>query len=210
MWILLLTKLPTEVSPPRGSIHWAGADAMDLGRAQKQKELSSDTDKTKYGTLTDEGDRYWDEVWNGYETKEDGAVWIIFDGEAIKVWPHEYSTPNEETINQCLMSADWSMSHFPMYGRTALFADPRTLIVKDRLDTYPRFDRDLYDAARIDGQDDLQAFYTAIGTLPLDLWFALGSHYAEKFGYSERDMDPKYKQAEIYEKIKSGWQEGVE
>lgn len=221
MWILLTTKLPTEVSPPKMSIHWAGASAVDVYKDRQQKLKSANWRKAlefnkgdlefwQSHKLLDCDDKYFDLATGfGYEPKEDGSVWIIFDNEPVKVWPHEHSKIKPENMELYLNGEEdgFSMSHFPMYGRTALYADPQSLSIQDNFDQYPRFDRTLFEAACIDGQNELQAFYTAVGGYPLDVWFALGSHYADIYGLTDRDRESKYKANEILSQIKSGWQE---
>lgn len=226
MWIYLREKLPALVSPPIGSIHWAGASAVDIARQHKQylesagwrKALTSDQsalEHWKTNRLIDEGNLYFDAVTGfGYEPKETGSVWIIFDGSPIKVWPHEYIIVNQDTLDEYLLGKvggiAYSNSHLPMYGRVPLFADPFTLKCVDQFNTYPLFQRDLHDAAMIDGQNALQAFYTAIGGMyPLDLWFAMGSHYSDIIGYRMIDLQPKYQTNPIYDSIKAGWDPGT-
>lgn len=211
MWIILTKKIPVEVSPPIMSIHWAGASATDLEKARKQnnstKENSFLFDKPE---LEDLGDKFFNTVMFKYEPKEEGSVWIVFDNTPIKIWPHEYNVLTKENFELYLLGEnndDCTMSHFPMYGRTPLYANPQTLDIEDRFCEYPRFDSMLYDAARIDGQNELQAFYTAICGYPLDLWFGVNCLYADIFGFDERDLEPRYKDDKIYESIKSGWQE---
>lgn len=200
MWIMLIKKLPTKVTPPRGSIHWAGANASVPEREIIQKI------QEKQARLVDIGDKFVDDFAN-YEPKEAGSVWIIFDSQPLKVFPHEYIELDKNTMKKVILGLDddYNMSHLPMYGRTALFADPLTLTPKPQFDEYPRFSKDLYEAAMIDGQLDLHAFYTAIGGYQLDLWFAMGIHYASSYGYTLEELTPNYDENSVLENIKSGW-----
>lgn len=218
MWIFLTQKLPTEVAPPAMSIHWAGASATDVERARKQQARSSQrlsTSRMDFAAwaqqpLVDLGDKYFDGARGyGYEPKEEGAVWIIFDNVPIKVWLHEYTVVKPENLHLYLMgegSDEYSMSHFPMFGSVPLFADPWTLKVSRRFAEYSAYNPELADAARVDGQNDLQAFYTAVGGFPLDLWYAIGEHYPH--GRREYEMTPVYRKLDpVLDNLRSRWKE---
>lgn len=214
MWIMLLNKLPTEISPPSHSIHWAGASAEDVHRSHKQKARAGLIPvKTKGMRLTDVGDKFSDEFF-GYEAKEEGAVWIIFDSEPIKVWPHEYSAVDKENMKEYIMltiDGHMCMSHVPMYGREALFVDPITnKFIKNGFEKHPEFNKETYEAALIDGAYQLEAFYTSLTRIPKNLWFSMNADYADALGLSKRERIAVYRRKEakdVYEQIKSGWDE---
>ena len=209
MWIRLIDKLPTQISPPAHSIHWAGA------KAEVEERLLEQEQKLENGNLFDMGDCYFDEAspFPCKEAKEEGSVWIIFDGEALKVFPHEYREVQD--MDLYLMGEDptesmVSASHFPMYGRKAILADPRTLKWTEDYNSYPRFDQEIFEASLIDGMNDVGAFYTAIKqseSLPRDLWFAMNDGYLDYLGVREQDREPSYKKNNVFEKIKSGWED---
>lgn len=208
MWILLTVKLPTEISPPKYSIHWAGASAEDVQKSLEQKKRT-DVEGLVYGTLMDMGDKYAGHF--GYEPKEAGSVWIVFDNVPIKAWPHEYVTLDSENMTMYLEGTtqdELSMSHVPMYGREPLFCDPITCkFIENGFERHPEFSRESFEAALLDGAHELTAFYTSLGRIPRNLWFSIVKPYADVYGITERDLEPKYQKQDIMAKIKSGWEE---
>lgn len=211
MWIILTQKVPAFGSPPKMSIHWAGANAADVVRQHKQKVGSGEIRLNDYDEpqLLDVGDKFVDNF-GYYEPKEDGSVWIIYDTDPVKIWPHEYSVVSDENLKMYLQGSgcEKTASHVPMYGSTPLLYDPMTTVETRQFTTYPRFNVEAYEAALIDGAEDITAFYTSLGNLPKDLWFALIKPYGDMFGLSTSDIMPIFKREnKVYEKIKSGWEE---
>lgn len=219
MWILIKHRLPTRPSPPLYSIHFAGASAEDVTLVHKQKNLAQVAgEMSRHGyreDFIDLGDRYLDAF--GYEPKEEGAVWILFDNEPIKVLPHEYSPISGDHLSNYILGLDdaeddYTMSHVPMYGRQPLFCDPKTMRAEPVFEQHPRFNRDTFEAALVDGQSELLAFYTALGVhdFPKDLWFSLVRAYGDHFGLNDDDMTPIYNnkpEDAIKDLIISGWKE---
>lgn len=205
MWIMLKNQLPISIAPPPMSIHWAGADAANFNELQKQ-QAGLDNE-----TLWDMGDKILPvpcySVIHGYEPKEEGSVWILFDAEPIKVWPHEYSVVSDTNLMLYLYGTegDYTMSHFPMYGRLPLYAHPISLQINPLFNEYPLFDSELYDAARIDGQDELQAFYTSIQGVQNDLWFAINSLYASYYGLTNNQLIPIFRNDTVKNEVLSRW-----
>lgn len=186
MWILLKDRLPVRPSPPAYSIHWADSYLVDV-----------------------EGLEFF-----GRDTKEDGAVWIIFDSEPIKVWPHEYDVISEENFWLYVLGDDnldgLTMSHVPMYGINALWMDPVSCTaIQDGFEQHPRFDKQIYEAAIIDGASDPQAFLAAFDGVPLDIWFAINAPYGAYFNLYEIDLLPLLAENRntVLDEIKSGWAE---
>lgn len=221
MWIMLKTKIPVEVSPPAMSIHWSGASAEDVGNLHRQKVLSGQLPGVKRtssqaleqeykGDLIDMGDKFAD--WFGYEPKEEGSRWILFDSVPVKVWPHEYTAIASPESLRMYLTGDTvehnTMSHVPMYSREALFCDPITLKPTNAFNLFPEFDSNIFDAALVDGANELTAFYTSLGRFPRTLWYAIVRPYGEYFGLSVTDMYPIFRKKDpVYEQIKQGWKE---
>lgn len=195
MWILLTKKLPTKVSPPIMSIHWA-------------VDILPETIKVDENLIA-LSDRFVDDFGH-FEPMEDGAVWIIFDGSPLKVFPHEYTELSEETLEMCLYGSapgEYNMSHAPMYGREALFVIPWSMEdVGENFEVHPLFNRSIYDAGLVDGLDEFGAFYMAVGSedgLPTDLWFAMLKSYSDAYRHSKQDREPLYDEDHLYDKIKA-------
>lgn len=215
MWIMLTCKIPVEVSPPVGSIHWSGASAADLNTVHRQSMRSKDFVKYKIrfdeliGPLDDLGDVYFDG--RGYEPKEELSRWIIYDSEPVKVWAHEFTQVSDENLALYLQGTAQEYidaSHVPMYSREALFAHPVKLKIVENFALYPEFDKDVYEAALVDGADQLTAFYTSLGRFPRNLWYAMVKPYGDMFGYKTKELYPIFrKKDEVYEQIKQGWKE---
>ncbi len=210
MWIILTAKLPTIPSPPMYSIHWAGASAADISKQRKQEKNSKKDNKLFTSTmLTDLNDKFLDNWSGGFEPKEDGAVWIIFDTEPLKVWPHEYNKLTQESFDLYLNGVsenNFTMSHMPMYGRTPLIVNPVTLIRENNLALHPTFNKDSYESAMIDGKNEISAIYTSMQGGLKDIWFMVITPYANYFGFSDEEKTPDYKDNKIYENIKAGWE----
>ena len=106
-WILLTAKLPTCVSPPKLSIFWSqpwpfeefinrkNAIRADLeGKGWRGDELEAET-RRKY-------DAHWGEfgpALRGRNPDYLNARQISFDGESIRVWPHEFSILTAEKMH---------------------------------------------------------------------------------------------------------------
>lgn len=114
MWIMLRKRLPCLVSPPKMSVHWsapwpgeaAGEGIPDFTRQQRQTCLRCGTliresepgaqcecaDGPEY--LTEQTDHTWDEPF-GKTSNWAFARKIIYKGEALRVFPHEFSALSE-------------------------------------------------------------------------------------------------------------------
>lgn len=191
MWIFLKKKLPTEVSPPKLSIHWSGASAEDLGTLKKQKE-------NRAQILEDAGEFFTDLF--GKVHKEEGARWILFGETPIKVFPDEYSALSEQSMAAYLghphIGDGRSITHLPREGKDYLLEDlgddigpvVEARITLEELGTYfaARLDTNHVLATYIALGVDLDNY---LGTLPTRLWFSMRELLANTFCYADEQRE---------------------
>lgn len=163
MWIMLIKKLPTVVSPPKMSIHWSVPWPMDVEKR-----------KSKYWEL-------WKvEIW-GCEPDYLGARKIRYKGENIRVWPHEFS----EIETPKLMG--WiNQEAFELISDSVAEEE----LIEEVLS---KGKRKVYDAALVDGCTSAQAMMVAFGKdptledpeLPAIGWYKCAEQYARYFCYED-------------------------
>jgi len=158
MWILLIKKLPTVVSPPKMSIFWSvpwpDADYVESQKIRKeswgatQAVISGDYEETielADGSILNE--------LGGREPNWKTARKIMFLDEAIRIFSYEYSVPTKENLRKYIEE-----SHELMAG-TAAEDEIITEVKRGRR-------KEIYDAALCDGCAHAQATMVALGQDP--------------------------------------------
>ena len=191
MWIMLIKKLPTVVSPPKLSLFysykhrptedeinrclkayiWAEYGGLRVTAHLEDKEL-----RDKYIAIIKDTDKIRDGLF-GYVPNEFKAVWIYYKNEKIKVYPHEYSILTPENLKSYMIK-----SHELMSDNYATEQIQNTKLCKGQ--------RFVYDAALVDGCDDFQAIMVALGKDPLDIpppigWWRCKPKYAQVYCYED-------------------------
>ena len=133
MWIMLIAKLPTGVSPPKLSIFWAEPWRGEIGEEMYRRmvldaycrEACKDREAPRRRDQDDWDLELWDEcskaIANGDFTPPEGteerrlgrclhpfgaepnwagALAILYGGEKIRVFPHEYSKLADERLKE--------------------------------------------------------------------------------------------------------------
>jgi len=160
MWILLITKLPTEISPPKLSIHWSRADGNSKIAQDQKEQLKLDEEASP-------DDPYFTFYPWGLEPNYIKARAIQYKGHSIRVLPHEYKQMPSDKMRdytQGLMGEE-----IPSHELVAVGPGDEALISA----ALKGEQQHIYDAALVDGAIHEQALLTALG---VDL-FAVGADY---------------------------------
>jgi hypothetical protein len=88
MWIMLIKKLPTVVSPPKLSIFWAQPWALEKYAFRNKKSHIEYVDPF------------------GIEPDYMGAMKIFYKGEQIRVFPHEFSVMDRKKMHDYIMGME--------------------------------------------------------------------------------------------------------
>lgn len=161
MWILLTKKLPTGPSPPKLSIFWSVAWPEKLSKMRKSEVRKLDLEE----------DFYFEEWANARK--------IRYKSSEIRVFPHEFNPVETKFIEEMVNGG----AHVLVPESVA----EETMIHK----VLRKGQREIYEAALIDGCSEAQAMATALGqdvTLP-DWkfppigWYKPNPEYARYFCY---------------------------
>ena len=164
-WIMLIQKLPTASSPPKLSIFWStpwpyepAVQAMQQIRRRMEKTGIT----TKLDAMAQEefAQSPYGEYGGPVGRNPDllNARAIRFDGETIRVWPHEFSVMTTEKMRFYVAEQGGAYTLRP---EDATPGSPLVKLLQDvTLDTDQRFVRD---AALVDGCTPEQATLVALG-----------------------------------------------
>lgn len=176
-WVMLTAKLPTSVSPPKMSVHWAIPWPNMSYAAAQAKRLGEDYDV--------EADRFVDELCFGFEGNWARARAIFYRGEKLRIFPHEFSVLKPE-----------NMRLYVEEGAIELVEDDLvTRYLGDR-SLKTRTQHEVYGAALVDGCDHWQAMMVALGEDPFGGgefppvgWWRMTKAYADYFCYEEEQQE---------------------
>lgn len=146
MWIMLIKKLPTVVSPPKLSIFWAQPWAGELKKlSKKEQQLMDDFDDVFpcFGRTPD-----WD-----------GAVGIYYKGEKIRVFPHEFSKMDRKKMHDYIFGIQGENIH----THELVVADVVSSAQKRLEEINDEALKPIRDAALLDGATPEMAFQIAMG-----------------------------------------------
>jgi len=166
-WIMLTRKLPTLVSPPKMSIHFSYPWPMENSNATKNKP--------KY-----DSDYAWASQSWVREHDYGGARKIMFRGEAIRVFPDEYSYVTNERLEEYLQKSHVLIQEDGWGVVDTSFKDKE--------------EKTIFEAALLDGASDYQALATLYATkiddipcLPPVGWLRIKEEYGLLF-CTEREL----------------------
>jgi len=155
MWIMLTTKLPTEVSPPKLSIFWSVPwvdEEMVKSQMEPAVRINGCTSKKKV-PCEKVGELVLGNSPFGLEPDFREARKILYKSESVRVFPHEFSVLKKENLRMYIEE-----SHELVAGSAA---------EDEILSEIKRGARkDTYDAALIDGATHAQATMVALGKDP--------------------------------------------
>ncbi len=182
MWIILITKLPTDPSPPKMSIHWSTAWPNEEYARRQQERLESEY-------LDDMGDFFVDTLRWGKEPNWADARQILYKEEVIRIFPHEFNAVGERMKLYVVGEGESEPSHHLVPSTVAeerLLRDVKTGVRKE-----------IYDAALMDGCTHAQALMVAWGKditlddfeVPAIGWYRCRREYAELFCYENELME---------------------
>lgn len=173
MWILLTDKLPTGPSPPKLSIFWS-IPWPDEPRVKMLRKRLLKTKRSLFGTLSYiyESDLVDADEW-------EGARKIRYKNSEIRVFPHEFNLVETKFIEEMVNGG----AHALVPESVAEEAMIHKVLKKGQ--------REIYEAALIDGCTEAQAMATALGqdvTLPNWKfppigWYRPAEKYAKFFCY---------------------------
>ncbi len=198
MWIMLRTKLPTEVSPPKMSLFWSVLwpgpwDDSMLGKIDRSGfgigayDPEETTDKRVKGRLTKrqlesfdyrplseeelKKEVFLDKNGFGFVPNWARARKIHYKETDIRIFPHEFSDIDNEKMQFYLNENAFEIVPNSVAENTLIYgSDGRT--VEDRpkfISEYPQSEQRLiYEAALIDGCTHAQALIVAFGGDPSD------------------------------------------
>lgn len=140
-WIILIKKLPTLPSPPKLSFHWSTAWPEPKWVEGQKKQMEDDYDEaaTLFPAL------------GGFEPNWARARKIHWAGEDLRVFPHEFN----------LLTAD--RMRFYLGENAYEFVAGDTATEQLRSEALDGETRPIFDAARLDGCDEMQALLVALG-----------------------------------------------
>lgn len=148
MWILLTAKLPTKPSPPKLSIFWSlpWPENKYVEKLRGKKRFT----KTFFGGDIPD----WIERQN-YEDARDANEWegarkIRYKDENIRIFPHEFNPVETKFIEDMLNGG----------AHTLIPESPAEEAVIQR--TLRKGEREIYEAAIVDGATEAQAMATAL------------------------------------------------
>lgn len=166
-WIMLTTKLSTQVSPPKMSIHYSFPWPEEKAFQSQKKRLDLKEE--------DEDDTFFfDDLW-GKEPNWKKARAIFYKGEKIRVFPHEFSVLKSE-----------NMASYANGNALELVEDESITKVLGGRTLKTRSQHEVYDAALVDGCNHWEAMMVAFGEEPTgDFppvgWWRLREDYASIF-----------------------------
>lgn len=216
MYIMLIKKLSTEVSPPAGSIHfsvpWFDEEKVldqleryhyyiyeqPLSREKTREIIKREIES---GNLEAPKGPIFDGLF-GYEHNESSARAILFDNKAIKVYDDEYSVIDKNNLLEYLLTP----SHIP-YGM-----GNKPLLYEDHVETETKvFERlDEMEAALLE-TNEVEAWYIAQGCdledfePPKNMWFKVLTVYGLYY-YDEEDLEMRISTpSEIEKQLVKQW-----
>ena len=201
---MLIAKLPTEVSPPKMSIFWAVPWRGDYGElAYKKKLIEAYNESHEIPGLWEEvqeaiskGDwnppdigsqsfsNTYSEVFPGREPNWAGAMAIQYKSEKIRVFPHEFSKIDDNTLKIYIAE-----SHEFVLGEV-----PEGEALKTDMEVSPE-KRSLYEAAILEGASKAEAILLSAGLMQIEEgtevkptgWYRCKLEYAQIF-CNKREM----------------------
>lgn len=209
MWVILTKKLPTKPSPPKLSLFWSVPWPDEkFGKRQileQKKNVSLYYDEDTIAEADD-----YDEIKNadvyyttlGKEGNFNRARRILYAGESIRVFPHEFSELSNAKMKYFISEG--------LYDFVAEGAASESLLgsITGELD---KEGKTIYEAALLDGCNPEQAMATAMG---IDLtvddpefpplgWYKVKPEYGCVFAYEEELQEDREKPIVIDEPKKS-------
>ena len=192
MWIMLIKKLPTEISPLKLSLFYSyklKPTEQEIERVLKAHDTEGyvynnfikshyiDEQAKKTFKRIERMDKIPDLFGWGYVPNELRAVWINYKNEKIKVYPHEYSIITPENLKLYMTNSHELVPD--NYGTEQL---KNISLTKGQ--------RFIYDAALIDGCDEYQAMMVALGKDPSEIpppigWWRCKQEYAKIYCFDE-------------------------
>ena len=180
MWIMVKTKLPTVVSPPKMSIHWS-TPWPNKSIAESQKLHSEKALKLNFQNPIYEYDEKDDTHFIlpfGSVPNFARARAIIYKDEKIRVFPHEFSEISKESMRLYIQEKAIKLQ----------FSERVASVWKDQ--KLSKGKNIIFDAALLDGCDDYEAMMVALGQGPSEIpppigWWKLREEYASQFCYEE-------------------------
>jgi hypothetical protein len=175
MWIMIITKLSTEVSPPKMSMFWSLPWPDDkISRMQIARAMEDDEDRIQtrtrrrrraepsYRDIDDYAAKHnlsevtkWPAL-RGFEPNWIGARKIHYKHNDIRVFPHEFSVLKPESMRMYILGIDGGgHSHELVTDDVA-----QEKLVEQTLNTDQRF---LYEYALLEGANPPQATMAALG-----------------------------------------------
>jgi len=190
MWIMLITKLPTEVSPPKMSIHWStpwpddhyAKDQMNQIKEKQARRPASGYDyEYIVEVIGDDPEKATFYNTFGQDPNWIGARRINYKGEDIRVFPHEFSGVKPNNLKQYVEESHELIESSVASNTRKLKLNPDQ--------------QDIFSAALLDGCNEAQANLTLLGIeiteIEIDIppigWYRCRKEYAE-FYCNEREM----------------------
>ena len=155
MWIMLIKKLPTVVSPPKMSIFWSTAwPYMPVG-VSKAKERRR---KSRAAEMIIENYENNESSW-GVSPDAKNARRIYYKNENIRVWPHEFTEMTNEKMKMYILD---EQCHDLVKSEYIEQSDENKVKQANKaiLDEITKL---IYDAALLDGCNENQAKMVALG-----------------------------------------------
>jgi hypothetical protein len=185
MWVMLIKKLQTIVSPPKLSLHWAEPWPMDDKYTRRLAERVKSANKY---CDRDEGFIPYDEVADAFsgqplvyeERRLRGAMCIVFMGERIRIFPEEFSVVSAQNMAEYINPAEGSHYLIEEDIEASRVQVPSTWESKEK--------KLLFEAALLDGCSIVQAFNVMEGKdvdFDADLFPPVMGWYRAKEEYSK-------------------------
>jgi len=179
-WIMLRCKLATEVSPPKLSIHWAVPAPMnkyaEIAKTKAKATVNFHNNNRGYDdpVITEEDTYEWDEA-----KRCEGAMKIRFLGEDVIVFPDEYTLVSDANMAEYIDEREGS--HFLIEDSVEVPGEYSLVDIRSK------DERLLYEAALLDGCDQVQALRVMkgkdidISTVPVLGWYRAHHRFARIF-----------------------------
>jgi hypothetical protein len=148
-WIMVIKKPPTEISPPKLSMHWAETWVNERQANHNAEFINKGYyDQLSDGTILDQ---------TGYVPNEEKAVGIWYKKHQIRLFPHEYSIMTPERMRDYIFGIEGEniITH-ELVPR----AEADSLMLQLAEDTDLRAVRE---SAIIDGCNEAQAYALLLG-----------------------------------------------
>lgn len=197
MWIMLIKKLPTVVSPPKLSIFWAEPWPGNLKAMHPRHKANRSGILSHHPEMSVEEDEIYEETMSpfGVDPEWDNAVKIFYKGSEIRVFPHEFSILSDERMRLYIFGDNnGDPSHQLVMADVAT---PEQFAINEILDEATK---PIHDAALLDGASEAMATAVALGmdvSLP-DSQFPPVGWYRCRVEYAEIFCKP-YEMEETYE-----------